>query len=143
MLGGCTGTVNLIVCPQYETSATQIERLQNQLKLLEGQNQQSISDHAKDQDEIVRLNSENDRICANNNKLEGEVDKMGQLNKEYEENNKQLKENVNKLEGEVNKMTEENNKLAENNKALEAQVNGLKVNSMIFQFLGYNVLKLI
>ena len=66
------------------------------------------------------------------NKLEGEVNKMGELNKQFEENNNQLKGNINKLEGEVSKMTAENNKFAENNKALEAQVGQLKVRTLFY-----------
>ena len=64
-------------------------------------------------------------------KLEGEVNKMGELNKEYEANNARLEESCSKLEGQVTKMTEENQKFEENNKKLEEQVGQLGVSYIL------------
>merc|ERR1712096_452665 len=51
MLGGCSGEINLVVTPDFETSVSAIENLTSQV-------QQGSSNNAKSQEEISRLSAE-------------------------------------------------------------------------------------
>ena len=52
---------------------------------------------------------------------------MGNINKNFEENNERLKESCQLLEHQVDKMTEENQKFEDNNEKLEEKVALLEV----------------
>lgn len=133
VLGGCTGQVNLVVTPDFETSGTKLHNLaiadknkENEIKQMSGTIADRDAEVSKLGDQINVMGAENDRFKQNNDRLEKEVNRMGEENDKFAANNAKLEENVNRLEGEVDKMTEENNKFAENNKKLEGQVNKLE-----------------
>ena len=60
MMGGCSGTINVILTPEFETSATKLEVMGNQIK-------KASSHNTKNADEISRLKAELEQKTAENN----------------------------------------------------------------------------
>jgi len=147
MMGGCDGQINLIITPEFETSASKMDQMDSQIKQASNDNAKSLSDIAGLNAQVGRMSEENDRFTANNKKLEEENnrfsannEKLEQENKKFEENNNRLESSVNKLEGENKKFEENNAKLEannkmfeENNKKLEANVNKLEGENKKFE----------
>ena len=71
MLGDCKGEVNLIVTPDFETSATKIEKLYIQIK-------QVTDDGIKTklQDEVKTLGKEKETLDKENKNLQGQIEKL-------------------------------------------------------------------
>jgi len=146
ILGGSGGEINVVITALYETSASQIERMGNEIRGAGAANDKYKSDNEGLRGQVGRMAAENDRFSANNKKLEEEnkrfeesnnrleasVNKLEGENLRFEENNKKLEqenarfeESNNRLEESVNKLEGENKKFEENNLKLEAEVNRL------------------
>ena len=71
MLGDCKGEVNLIVTPDFETSATKIEKLYIQIK-------QVTDDGIKTklQNEVKTLGKEKETLDKENKNLQGQIEKL-------------------------------------------------------------------
>ena len=101
MMGGCSGTINVILIPEFETSATKIEVMGNQIK-------EGSSDNTKKLDEIARLKAELEQRTADNNqeiaRLNAEVGHMSAENDRFAANNQKLEEENKKFEGNNNRL---------------------------------------
>ena len=71
MLGDCKGEVNLIVTPDFETSATKIEKMYIQIKQVTDDGIKS-----KLQDEVKKLGKEKGTLDQENKNLQGQIENL-------------------------------------------------------------------
>jgi len=127
MLGGCSGVINLIIRPNFETSASKIERLDNHIKQANSGDDNTSSDL---QSKIQKFDEDNTKLTTEKKQLENQIieltDKIGKLS----EQTKSLSATNDSLKVELNGVNSSNATLSENAKKLTEEINKLKAEIM-------------
>lgn len=121
MLGDCKGEINLVLRPDFETSATKIEKMYIQIK-------QVTDDELKTklQDNVKKLGKEKENLTKENKSLQEQLEKLQGNKKSGDEEKNGLSSENESLKKEIEELKKSNSRLSENDGKLNDEINNLK-----------------